>query len=477
MSLSAAEIALVVEIWNKLLKGAKVRGVVSPAEPDRIAIEMRTPGANHYLLISTSPRTARLCRIAEKPKAAERPHPFAMLLRSRLVGMSFDCASQTEGDRSVALDFSRREEKGRLVCELTSRHANLFWLGGDGLIAGSFYPNRSHRRKLVPGEPYDPPLAHPYAGAKEVRFFAGDDLEAEIEEHYRQIEENLESERIRNEAMRKAKAAALKLDRLIQKLEGDLGRAQEGERLAHLGELLKSNLRAAKKGSSTVEAIGPDGSVTLIPLDPSLSPAANMERLFSKAKRMRRAFPKIDERIEKARSSKRSFENLIAKIASADIATLTSIREQLDKRFKEPAKLTSKKGRASCERIPYREYPVAAGKRARVGRSARDNDALTLRFSKPDDLWLHVRGRAGSHVVVPLGRGEEPSSETLIDAAHLAAHFSEARGDESAEVTYTRRRYVVKPKGAAPGAVTLLREKTILLKIEEKRLWRLLKEN
>jgi predicted ribosome quality control (RQC) complex YloA/Tae2 family protein len=77
-------------------------------------------------------------------------------------------------------------------------------------------------------------------------------------------------------------------------------------------------------------------------------------------------------------------------------------------------------------------------------------------------------------VVVPLGRGEEPSPELLVDAALLAAHFSDARGDTDVEVTWTRRRYVQKPRGAPPGSVRLLREKTILLEVDPDRLARLL---
>jgi predicted ribosome quality control (RQC) complex YloA/Tae2 family protein len=109
-----------------------------------------------------------------------------------------------------------------------------------------------------------------------------------------------------------------------------------------------------------------------------------------------------------------------------------------------------------------------------VGRNARDNDTLTFRFARGNDLWLHARGQTGSHVVVP-GTGEAgPDGETLLDAAELAAHFSAARGEAFVEVASTRCKYVRKAKGAAPGAVTFSQERTIGLRHEPERLTRLL---
>ena len=104
----------------------------------------------------------------------------------------------------------------------------------------------------------------------------------------------------------------------------------------------------------------------------------------------------------------------------------------------------------------------------------RTADLLTLRHTKPDDLWLHVRNAPGSHVTVPMGRKEDPHPALLVDAAHLAAHFSTLKGSADVEVIYTRRRYVQKQKGAAPGSVRLLREKCIVLRAEPDRIDRLL---
>ncbi len=475
MSLSAEEIGRVVEILRRDLARAVVRKVISPDSPDRVALELRCPGANHILEIVTSPGATRLGRVPKKPRAADSPHPFVMLLRGELGGMVIDDISQIDGDRVVRIDFEARERNGALVCELTSRHANLFWLDASGRIAGSFYPNRSHKRKLVPGEQYEPPLPHPgRSGTAEARFTDEDFLEGQIELHYSEWESKQILARAVARTRRLATKAARRQDKLLAKLDRDRARAEEGDALANLGQLLKANLHLAKRGVENLEVFDFEGRETTIPLDPRLGPVENMERLFSRSKRLRRAVPKIDERLSKIRADRNWIEELLGEIEDADLDRLAEIRKQIVGRFPNLKDRGGGRRNAQPERLPYREYSIATGRTARVGRSARDNDTLTLRFARPGDLWLHVRGRPGSHVVVPLGRSEDPTSELLIDAAHLAAHFSEARGDEDVEVVHTRRRYVQKPRGAAPGSVRLIKEKTIMLRVEEARLARLL---
>ena len=77
-------------------------------------------------------------------------------------------------------------------------------------------------------------------------------------------------------------------------------------------------------------------------------------------------------------------------------------------------------------------------------------------------------------MVVPLAKGKTCPPESLVDAATLAAHFSDLRGEPIVDVIHTPRRFVRKRKGSAIGAVTLEREKVIAVRIEEQRLTRLL---
>lgn len=167
-----------------------------------------------------------------------------------------------------------------------------------------------------------------------------------------------------------------------------------------------------------------------------------------------------------------SDDRALAAIASAahDLGVVGA-RSSLDAR----ADVPEKKRRARAEeRVPFRRFVASGGRAVLVGRGAADNDALTQRHARSQDLWLHARGVAGAHVVVPLARGEVCPPELLLDAATLAAHFSDARGEPIVDVQHAPRRYVRKPRGSAPGAVLVDREKVLALRLEAKRLARLL---
>jgi len=473
MSLSAAEIGLVVAQWQRDLAGLFLRKAISPAAGDRIALELYGPAGEVFAEIVTAPGACRLCRIAAKPRAAEHPHPFVMLLRREAVGLRIDAVRQVGGDRVVAIDLAGAQRGGTLVCELLSRHGNLFWLGEGGAIAGSFYPNRSHRRLLVPGAPYVPPLPHPAATESARRFQDGDGLEEEIAAHYAQRESCASLEEERQRLAGAVKRSHARLSKLKGKVARDRERAAEALQLQIRAHVLQANLARVPKGASQISLSDFEGRPITIPLDPSRGAVDNMTRLFEKAKRLKSATPRIEERARKIARELEALVRFAEEIGRADGEGLAAVHAELAKAF--PAVAAARTGRRKDpERSPFHEFAIAAGRVARVGRSAADNDALTLRFARPDDLWLHVRGGAGSHVVVPLGRGEEPTPEMLVDAAHLAAFYSKAKDRDDVEVIYTRRRYVQKPRGAPPGSVRLLKEKTIFLRVEPDRIARLL---
>jgi predicted ribosome quality control (RQC) complex YloA/Tae2 family protein len=109
-----------------------------------------------------------------------------------------------------------------------------------------------------------------------------------------------------------------------------------------------------------------------------------------------------------------------------------------------------------------------------VGRGAAHNDELTLHVARPHDLWLHAKNRVGAHVIVPLDKGHTCPGDLLVDAAHLAAHFSDARNETTVEIQHTPRRHVRKPKGSPPGLVVVDREKVFVLRVDPGRLRELL---
>ena len=120
---------------------------------------------------------------------------------------------------------------------------------------------------------------------------------------------------------------------------------------------------------------------------------------------------------------------------------------------------------AEIERPPaVWTYVLPGGWHVWAGRTARDNDRLSLKIARNDDWWFHLSGMPGSHVVLFVRDGVEPPRDVVKQAAAIAAWHSKQREGGTVAVTGTRARYVAKPKGAKPGTVSIRREAVFRVK-------------
>jgi len=198
-----------------------------------------------------------------------------------------------------------------------------------------------------------------------------------------------------------------------------------------------------------------DGAPIAIALDPSLSPRDNAARLYKEHKRLSRALAGIEQRLAEAHGK-------LERLERGDFVASPK-----------PPRPARASGKRAERPPPYREFRSSTGAAILVGRGADRNDELTFKVARGNDLWLHTRDVAGAHVIVPLS-GKPVDGETLLDAATLAAHHSNARGEAQVDVVYVARKLVRKPPKSAPGTVTHSGGKTIRVRLEAKRLERLL---
>ncbi|WP_437323263.1 NFACT RNA binding domain-containing protein [Sorangium sp. So ce381] len=287
---------------------------------------------------------------------------------------------------------------------------------------------------------------------------------------------------------RAVKARRAALERRAEAVRGDLGRLGSVARLQKTGQLLLAQAARVPRGAA--KALLDDwetGGKIEVALDPSRPAKAQAEVFFAKARRYQRGEAVMRARLADTERALSAIAALDADVAAAE-ARPESI-EPLAQRARSlgvsraelagageprpPGARAPGAGRPAPRR-PFHAYRSASGAAILVGRGAEDNDALTTKHARPHDLWLHAKGVTGSHVVVPLAKGASCPADVLVDAATLAAHFSDARGEAVCEVSYVQRRYVRKPRGAAPGAVVFDREKVIAVRIEGDRLSRLL---
>jgi predicted ribosome quality control (RQC) complex YloA/Tae2 family protein len=111
--------------------------------------------------------------------------------------------------------------------------------------------------------------------------------------------------------------------------------------------------------------------------------------------------------------------------------------------------------------VPLHEYHLPGGWVVLAGRTDRANEVLSLKLARPRDLWFHIRGMPGSHVVLQVPEGAAPDKATKECAAAIAAYHSKARGAGTVAVSCTEAQHVSKPRGAPTGTVTIKKESVL----------------
>jgi predicted ribosome quality control (RQC) complex YloA/Tae2 family protein len=277
----------------------------------------------------------------------------------------------------------------------------------------------------------------------------------------------------RTRAQTRARTALKKVERKVAAIRGDLARVESAPRLRREGQVLLCHLDGVGRGATSVrlldESVDPPEWLD-IALDPAREAKQIAQQRFERARKLERGIGIASTRLAEAEAEASALRLLLARLESEPLDELLAQADAVGVTIE-----SVRAGKPKPQvRVSYRLFTGTGGQRVLVGKGAADNDTLTLTVARPHDHWLHVRGVAGSHVVVPLEKKATIGQELLLDAAHLAAHFSKQRGEPTVEIAHTERRFVRKPKGAAPGSVNVDRERVFVLRIERDRLARLL---
>jgi hypothetical protein len=286
----------------------------------------------------------------------------------------------------------------------------------------------------------------------------------------------------RDDLRRAIRRAIARVDRRALAVQGDLAKMESANAQAQQAQLFVAEASRAPRGTDQLHTIDwTTGEAVAIDLriDPSRSAKEHLDSVFKRARRLKEGARIARERLGETQATRGHLERALQDLGAPD-ANLDGLeaiaRSAAPRDFKLAPTTKSTSGRAHHEapRPPYRSFVGASGARILVGRGAAHNDALTLHVARPHDLWLHAKGRSGAHVVIILDKGASCPSDLLVEAAHLAAHFSDARDERIVDVQYTPRRYLRKPRGIAPGLVHVDREKVLVLRRDDDLLRRLL---
>lgn len=243
-------------------------------------------------------------------------------------------------------------------------------------------------------------------------------------------------------------------------------RPADPEKEAHyqkVGELIISQPHLIKPGVTKVELVDyfdPAMPAITVKIDPQLSAQENAQVYFDKAKQSSEKQQQHQQRKKELKAQLAALKELKEELETVDNFKKL---ERIEEKLKSQHLLSYQAEETDKYRLPYKTYPYKDYE-IWVGRSARDNDAMTFKHANKEDFWLHVQGYSGSHVILRNPRRQEqPPPEALEYAARLAVSNSAAKHASYVPVIYTRVKHVRKPRKSPPGTVIPSQEKAIFV--------------
>lgn len=263
---------------------------------------------------------------------------------------------------------------------------------------------------------------------------------------------------------RKLLAEKKELSGREEKIEQELKTFENPERLRQMGDLiLAAKEKIAPRSAELVTENWYENPPipVKIPLDAAKTAQENAEAYFSKYQKSERALELLPKRIAETEKEIKKVDALLNRIATpAGDDEKWKLVYELEALYPPPAIARKTKAKAKPQ-IGWTFWTKDAFK-FRVGRSSEENDRLTMREAKKDDLFLHASQSPGSHVIL-VSEKRPFSKEAIQEAAAAAAYFSKARNSTKVNVDYTEARYVQKPRKAKPGLVVLMRSKSVMV--------------
>jgi predicted ribosome quality control (RQC) complex YloA/Tae2 family protein len=435
-----------------------------------LAIDFRLPGSG-YLFISIEPRNPRVYLIRRKlrelEKASGNPTPFALVLRKRLSGAELSSITQIEDDRILLFNFEATDDREEhvtysLVAQLTGASSNLFLLDGESVIVDAARETRGDGQQ--PGDRYQSPPTRSSGDAATLDVRDGE-LSAYLDAENVAKAKEKEFQSLVAKARNKIKQAITKHEKLARKLEQDLINHGDPEKWKRFGDLLLANVGTARRDGENIlvtdyfDEAAPEIAVAIDENDSITEAAEKFFRRYTKARNARdeiaRRMKEIGDELSSLATRTADLEDAIAARDVERISEFAGEQKQTASR--------NEKRREAAQSSGARSFISSDGFEILVGKKAKDNDFLTFRIAKSLDTWMHAADYPGSHVVVRNPNRKEIPHRTLLEAAQLAAFYSQGKSQLKAAVHYTQKKFVNKPKGAAPGLVSLASFKTLLV--------------
>lgn len=450
--------------------GARV-AAVHQAGPHRVLLVLEQHGERCDLVLDLDPSLPHACLAPHEP-APGAPTALAHALRNLLAGARVEGARGVPGERALCLLLSLGGLARSVWFEGFGRQANLYVLDESGHVRATVRGEVAATRGASVGSPFvpvPPRVLPPGAAQGAPEGTASEAIRAQVAGAAQAAEEQAR----RKALERWLRASQAKAAGAAAALAAQAGRAGEAAQLRRKGELLRASFHLLRPGLARVSvpdhASDPPVEVTF-ELDPQASPGEQVAACFHEAVRLERAVAEAAARGPQLEARRAQAEAWLARLS--EVRGLEALA-RLEAEVGLPRPPAAGARKAAPTALPWRTFRSADGWELLVGRDAAGNDRLTLHHARPGDLFLHVRGAPGSHVIVPTPRGKSVPHETLLDAAQLAGLYSSRASAPWVEVDMVERRYVRKPRGSPPGMVELARCRTLRIERDDTRRARL----
>lgn len=504
------------------LTGARAQKWVQ-SDPWTLYVQLYARGEN-WLLLSCDPELARAHLCARRPRMEGDAPGFLQEVRRRLRDARLETVRQRGFDRILELGFSAATGDHWLVAELMGKHSNLILLDAEGRVQAAakwIGPSKS-RRPVAPGRPYLPPptpvrrpfldaipgdelgevegvgpfltrmigaaglsgiqtavrqeafaaYAAPGSGAYpidpaplSIAAYPRESFSFAVETHFTELAEARALLRRKASLRAQLDRVLLARDVALEELAQASAAADAASHWQRLGELILAYQGQIRPGDAALEAWDYDGQPVSIPLRADLTPLENAQRFFERARRAKDGAAEVREQARRLGEDREALAGALASVeGAADMQALEGVVALAERRrwlHHQPAPAKTREERP-WEGHAIRELQAPGGWRVLYGDNAEANDYLLTRVSKPNDWWLHVRGATSAHVLIQThNQPERVQKEALLFAAEVAVRHSPAKHSAYVPVDYTLRKYVRKPRGAAPGTATYAQEKTL----------------
>ena len=278
--------------------------------------------------------------------------------------------------------------------------------------------------------------------------------------------------RDRKDAMRQKSQAVRKTvqnlcQRLTKKLtiqEKERLESLDRERLRQLGDILTANLHRIQKGQTkvTVQDFYDENMADIeVSLSPILSPQQNAAKFYKDYARMKTAEKELTRQIELGQQELQYLQSVLDELNRAETdGELEEIRQELQAGGY--LKADSGKRKMKAPKLSPMRFESTDGYPIYVGRNNRQNDELTFKLARKDDIWLHASKVHGSHVIIACG-GVTPPDDTITQAAQLAAYYGETGGGQNIPVDVVPVKLVKKTPDRKPGMVIYHSHRTVIV--------------